>query len=1001
MLNNIPDTCLLGIALTVTSHTGPQLVYHYPPTSVKISTQNTTSTDQLSDGAISDEEFSNYDEYLENSESEYVEQQNKPNSKLLNVDGHNDINENSASNGRLNSKKSIAGTEVSRQNASNASILDDQQKQDQNPHNEAHHSILQKQSKNSIAFIDFKHDYENQENINDVDNVFDESGLSDSELSTDYANYSDDSSGSSSSSRNFDEVDDTQTRNSLTSAPISVSTDEMLLDSKPHSNANTTDKSISNKRTSSISAKKIFQVLNHESGTVPNIAVSDMKNTDLVATPTTSKSVFSKKIPPQVKELFDLINTKFPTSGYSLDSKIQGFDSDFLAELCCPPKSMCNTRFELTVDELCFLGLPIHCNDDGKWRHNSKSQKKRKKKGLKQKQQNNEDKHDPADPHVADAHAEEDFDERKTNKSTLDEDASSLGISMFNLVFIMDPQLVEFDFRTDDMFHYISKRFSLFLRYLQEKSNFVSKEAYKILKIKERSINSAHQSVYKKILATSSLARSITQCYEKVVNNEIANLIIDNDKFLALQIPIKNEFASLPNYKIDPVLNGSYLTSILNQTFLQKTLNDGTNATSKLTNGSLMINSSGAGLDEAELLNDNLDINSLELLNHALLFIKDPSEIIVELQKMSGENDLTTVIMIALVKNLKPTLPLKAYKRLIHDIITTHADNDDALSDDDEIMTPTLCLNMLKSFALHFMYWRQARAILPLSSKNTYIVSPLAPMKGIANDDFDPNIEYENLGAPPLIYQNCAFFKERFPTLPKLSVFLSIISKNGSVPRPFEVFIPSSDHKPVYLTALSWLIRQGYVTQLLTFVYVRIGKRIKIAVEEDLEKEGLLKLNKRKSAHMEKRSKNNAPHKSRSSSRASDIGFSENESLNILANGDSQYGKKSASFGRGSRDYDYDNDDASSLFSSESQGEREDFTIILEPRIATALEKRWLYKCVEDFTPSQQILFHKLLKYFNGKIPMEYVLIKENVSRHEVNKLFTSLGKYLVELKHW
>ncbi|KAL6941986.1 hypothetical protein ACO0QE_003150 [Hanseniaspora vineae] len=1001
MLNNIPNTCLLGIALTVTSHTGPQLVYHYPPSGVKINTQNAASTDQLLDGVDADQEVLDYDEYLENSDSDFAEYQRKSHSNFSNVDQDSNLNESKDNDGTFNGNKNSAGSELPQPNALGPSFLSDQQQQHQKfstTPNETHHSILQKQSRNSIAFNDFKQEYEAQENFNDLENVFDESGLSDSELSTDYADYSDGSSESSSRSRNSDDVDDMHNRDTLTSAPISVSTEEILSDNKSD-----TDNNISNKRTSSISAKKIFQVLNHESGAAHHPTVSDAKSLDSFTTPTTSKSASSKKISPQAKEFVNLINTKFPTNTYSLDSKVQGFDSDFFAEFCCPPKSMCNTRFELTVDELCFLGLPIHCNDDGNWRNSSKSQKKRKKKSLEQKQ-NTEDTFS-----TTDAHAGGDYDERKTNKSTLDEDASSVGITMFNLVFIMDPQLVEFDFRTDDMFHYISKRFSLFLRYLQGKTNFVSKEAYKILKIKERSLNSTHQTVYKRILARSSLARSITQCYEKVVNNEIANLIIDNDKFLALQIPIKNEFATLPNYKIDPVLNGSYLTSILNQTFLQKSLNEGTNASSKITNGPLMINSSGAGLDEADLLNDNLDINSLELLNHALLFIKDPSEIIEELQKTSGDNDLTTVIMIALVKNLKPTLPLKAYKRLIHDIITTHADNDDALSDDDEIMTPTLCLNMLKSFALHFMYWRQARAILPLSSKNTYIVSPLAPMKGIANDDFDPNIEYENLGAPPLIYQNCALFKERFPTLPKLSVFLSMISKNGSVPRPFEVFIPSSDHKPVYLTALSWLIRQGYVTQLLTFVYIRIGKRIKIAVEEDLEKEGLLKIIKRGSARMEKRGKHTVLHKSRSSARGSDSLHSENESLVTTSDGDLQYGMKSDSFTCSSHNYDYgdddddddDDDDASSFFSSESHGEREDYTIILEPRIATALEKRWLYKCVEDFTPAQQLLFHKLLKYFNGKIPMEYVLIKENVSRHDLNKLFASLGKYLIELKHW
>lgn len=37
--------------------------------------------------------------------------------------------------------------------------------------------------------------------------------------------------------------------------------------------------------------------------------------------------------------------------------KVLGFECDFLSELLCPPRGMCNTKFEMTVDDMVFLGM--------------------------------------------------------------------------------------------------------------------------------------------------------------------------------------------------------------------------------------------------------------------------------------------------------------------------------------------------------------------------------------------------------------------------------------------------------------------------------------------------------------------------------------------------------------------------------------------------------------------------------------------------------------------
>ncbi|KAJ9123837.1 hypothetical protein QFC24_003614 [Naganishia onofrii] len=46
---------------------------------------------------------------------------------------------------------------------------------------------------------------------------------------------------------------------------------------------------------------------------------------------------------------------------------ILGYDMIFLSNLLAPQRSVCNRRFELSVDELTFLGHPVRADKDGKW----------------------------------------------------------------------------------------------------------------------------------------------------------------------------------------------------------------------------------------------------------------------------------------------------------------------------------------------------------------------------------------------------------------------------------------------------------------------------------------------------------------------------------------------------------------------------------------------------------------------------------------------------------
>ena len=125
-----------------------------------------------------------------------------------------------------------------------------------------------------------------------------------------------------------------------------------------------------------------------------------------------------------------------------------------------------------------------------------------------------------------------------------------------------------------------------------------------------------------------------------------------------------------------------------------------------------------------------------------------------------------------------------------------------------------ISLSDIQLLASHLIYWRKARAIPPLHHKDTYIVSPNADMRKLRSAS--------------------STYARLFPALPTLPKILSLLS---STPRPFSTLIPSKDHKQTYLEILAWLMRDGWVTQLRTFAWVRVSPEIQRLVMAELEKE--------------------------------------------------------------------------------------------------------------------------------------------------------------------
>lgn len=190
---------------------------------------------------------------------------------------------------------------------------------------------------------------------------------------------------------------------------------------------------------------------------------------------------------------------------------------------------MCKTKFEMMVDDVVFLGFPLHVRPDGTWR-----KKKKRRRGSGEDGEEDEEgvngeevmngvngdgnaegedaeggsrgeengkedieggengydkepngyeeveKHPENDPQDHDADDEKDDDEHSSTHGG--------GMSMFHVVFVLNPPELEYRFRTQEIFDYVVKRFARALKYEQAKDGYVWREAGKINRLREKAV---------------------------------------------------------------------------------------------------------------------------------------------------------------------------------------------------------------------------------------------------------------------------------------------------------------------------------------------------------------------------------------------------------------------------------------------------------------------------------------------------------------------------------
>ncbi|KAI9871257.1 MAG: Nitrogen permease regulator 3, partial [Pleopsidium flavum] len=453
---------------------------------------------------------------------------------------------------------------------------------------------------------------------------------------------------------------------------------------------------------------------------------------------------------------------------------VLGFGTDGLGTLLSPVRTFHKRRFEMTLDQMVFLGWPVFIREDGGWRkRRDKTRKRRSVDNSGEDKVENTIKQEKELSEKVDVEVNEELGETSGHDIALEESESNVmseeaqtkdekitttakrkdSMTMFNVVFVMNPPALEYQLRVREMYDYVVRKFSRALKWEQARSDYIWKESKQILKLKEKAKETETPAsiLYNQILSQSSLAKAISTLYSSISKSCIAQIHLSPTLSLSVQIPTPTSTSILPT-PTEPQMPGLWLTT-------------------------------------ATSVPDDPTTESTNLAHHfALLLLDDEATILKDIELSAGE------MAGPLTHYIRSTTPTKSFVQ-----ISTIAN---------------IPLQDIQFLASHLIYWRRARAIPPIHQRDTYIVSPNADMRRLST-------------AIPL-------YAATFPTLPSLPKMLSMLS---GTPKPYSALIPSKDHKAAYFDILAWLLGGGWVTQLRTFAWIRVPAEVKAAVAAEMERE--------------------------------------------------------------------------------------------------------------------------------------------------------------------
>ncbi|KAI8879050.1 UPF0171-domain-containing protein, partial [Backusella circina FSU 941] len=422
-------------------------------------------------------------------------------------------------------------------------------------------------------------------------------------------------------------------------------------------------------------------------------------------------------------------------------------DVSFLADALAPKLPLCDGVFQLSMDDLTFVGHPVSLsspkeekednnnsnNNNNNNNNNIESEHEDSEMDEQQMDDNNSSKSSSNSHHSKSSTT----DSTSNSSNSSDEDGlspTSIHMTLFHVVFVLCSPDLELNAQIDTLYKNVILRYTSALRYEQLRCGYVQEEVEKVLALKEEAFNkgTSYDHMMKDILNESSMARDIRQIYTAISANKAAHIIINDFIDLSLQIPLNNKANNTKN-----------LTSYDNASLMD------------------IYGASGYEYDHFPVL----------CPYHTLLLLEDPEEV---LKNMPLDASPT---LVQLVQILTPTQSLQELHLLLD-----------------------CSLAQIYRLAAHLIYWRKAKVIHTINTRNTYVVSP--------NANLDDLVALE------------ADFKLHVPNL-SLTVLLSRLSHN----QPYSQIYRVKELKNQYLEALTWLIRKDLVVQFHMYLVCLVKQK--------------------------------------------------------------------------------------------------------------------------------------------------------------------------------
>ncbi|RAL00342.1 nitrogen permease regulator 3 family protein [Aspergillus ibericus CBS 121593] len=370
-----------------------------------------------------------------------------------------------------------------------------------------------------------------------------------------------------------------------------------------------------------------------------------------------------------------------------------GLPADVWEKLLSPSRSWHKRRFEVGINDLAFVGWPVFVREDGTWRKQRRKKRKPRATWEGGELGHNENPGDDAEDDVREGSVEliaastetlspkqmapyesqrasmQSVRSFRTLSEALDPDDKDC-MTMFNVVFVLDPPLLEYSMRLREIYDNIIKKFTKALKWEQARTDYVWKEAQHISHIKEKAKEKrmSVNNLYSELISQSSLARAICTVFTSISASKIASVTLNADVSISLQIPPLTSTPWLPG-PTDKAYPGLWLTTADSVTPVDDPTAD-----------------------------ENTAPHQVLAKHFALLLLDNEAAILKDVEASGG------ALAPALAHYIRCSKPTKSFAQIS--------------------VSSGIPLSTIQMLASHLVYWRRARAIPPLHQRDTYVVSP-------------------------------------------------------------------------------------------------------------------------------------------------------------------------------------------------------------------------------------------------------------------------------------